>query len=77
MSIASEANWGSNLIITITFLTLIQNFGKSGTFWLYAVVGVAAWVFVYLRVPETKKKTLEEIEEHWRKGRHPLEMHET
>jgi len=74
MSIASEANWGSNLIIALTFLTLVQILGQSGTFWLYALVGVGAWVFAFLLVPETKGKTLEEIEEHWRKGLHPREM---
>jgi SP family galactose:H+ symporter-like MFS transporter len=74
MSIASEANWGSNLIIALTFLTLVQVLGRSGTFWLYALVGVGAWVFAFLLVPETKGKTLEEIEDHWRKGLHPREM---
>ena len=74
MSIASEANWGSNLIIALTFLTLVQVLGRSGTFWLYAIVGVGAWVFAFLLIPETKGKTLEEIEEHWRKGLHPREM---
>ena len=74
MSIASEANWGSNLIIALTFLTLVQVLGRSGTFWLYALVGVGAWIFAFLLVPETKGKTLEEIEEHWRKGLHPSEM---
>jgi MFS transporter, SP family, galactose:H+ symporter len=74
MSIASEANWGSNLIIALTFLTFVQVLGRSGTFWLYAIVGVGAWVFAFLLIPETKGKTLEEIEEHWRKGLHPREM---
>ena len=74
MSIASEANWGSNLIIALTFLTLVQILGQSGTFWLYALVGVGAWIFAFILVPETKGKTLEEIEEHWRKGLHPREM---
>jgi SP family galactose:H+ symporter-like MFS transporter len=74
MSIASEANWGSNLIIALTFLTLLQVLGRSGTFWIYALVGVGAWIFAFLLVPETKGKTLEEIEEHWRKGLHPRKM---
>ncbi len=74
MSIASEANWGSNLIIALTFLTFIQVLGLSGTFWLYAVVGVLALVFCYKLVPETKGHTLEEIESHWRAGKHPREM---
>jgi SP family galactose:H+ symporter-like MFS transporter len=74
MSIASEANWGSNLIIALTFLTFIQLLGLSGTFWLYAVVGVLGLIFCYKLVPETKGHTLEEIESHWRAGKHPREM---
>jgi SP family galactose:H+ symporter-like MFS transporter len=74
MSIAGEANWGSNLIIAFTFLTLIQLLGRSGTFWLYASIGIGAWIFTYLLVPETKGRTLEEIEAHWRAGKHPREM---
>ena len=74
MSLASEANWGSNLIIALTFLTLIQLLGRSGTFWLYALVGIFAWIFCYKLVPETKGHTLEEIERHWRAGKHPREM---
>jgi SP family galactose:H+ symporter-like MFS transporter len=74
MSIASEANWGSNLIVALTFLTLIQFIGRSGTFWFYAVIGAFAFVFAYLLVPETKGSTLEEIENHWRAGKHPREM---
>jgi SP family galactose:H+ symporter-like MFS transporter len=74
MSIASEANWGSNLIIALTFLTLIQVLSRSGTFWFYAIVGAAAWIFCYKLVPETKGHTLEEIESHWRAGKHPREM---
>jgi SP family galactose:H+ symporter-like MFS transporter len=74
MSIASEANWGSNLIVALTFLTLIQFIGRAGTFWFYAVIGAFAFVFAYLLVPETKGRTLEEIENHWRAGKHPREM---
>ncbi len=74
MSVATDANWGSNLLITLTFLTLIQLLGATGTFWLYGLVTVLAWFFAYFMVPETKGKSLEEIEAHWRAGRHPLEM---
>jgi SP family galactose:H+ symporter-like MFS transporter len=74
MSFASEANWGANLIIALTFLTLVQVLSRSGTFWFYAIVGVAAWIFCYKLVPETKGHTLEEIESHWRSGKHPREM---
>jgi len=74
MSIATVANWGANLLVAVTFLTLVATVGRPQTFWLYGLVGVAAWFFVYLLVPETKGRTLEEIEAHWRAGRHPREM---
>ncbi|MFX1366314.1 MAG: sugar porter family MFS transporter [Promethearchaeota archaeon] len=74
MSVVTEANWGSNLIIALTFLTLIQLLGRSGTFWFYAIVGIMALIFTYIYVPETKGRTLEEIEEHWRGGKHPREL---
>jgi SP family galactose:H+ symporter-like MFS transporter len=74
MSVATEANWGSNLIIALTFLTLIQLLGETGTFWLYGLVSIMAWLFAYFRVPETKGRSLEEIEAHWRAGKHPREM---
>jgi SP family galactose:H+ symporter-like MFS transporter len=74
MSMATVANWGVNLLVALTFLTLIQIMGRSGTFWLYGLVGVGAWIFAYRLVPETKGRSLEEIESHWRSGRHPREM---
>jgi len=59
-------NWGSNLVVTLTFLTLVQRIGASKTFLLYALFAMAAWFFSCRRVPETKGRTLEEIERFWR-----------
>jgi len=41
-------------------------FGPTWTFWLYGVLAIAAWIFSYALVPETKGRTLEEIEAFWR-----------
>ena len=71
MSVGTAANWLSNLIVALTFLTLTKSIGKPGTFWLYAAVTVGAWFFAWFLVPETKGKTLEQIEAHWRAGKHP------
>jgi sugar porter (SP) family MFS transporter len=62
MSLALFANWVCNFIVSLTFLSLIEAMGSGQTFILYAVIGVLAWWFVYRRVPETKGKSLEEIE---------------
>jgi SP family galactose:H+ symporter-like MFS transporter len=74
MSIATVANWGFNLLIAVTFLTLVGSLGSPATFWLYAVIGIAAWIFIFKVIPETKGRSLEEIEEHWRQGKHPREL---
>jgi hypothetical protein len=59
---AAASNWAANLLVSLTFLTLVQALGPTRTFWLYALFGVAAWIFCYYLVPETKGRTLEEIE---------------
>lgn len=64
MSLATVANWGFNMIVASTFLTLIEKLGKAGAFWFYAVVCVIGMVFCFFYVPETKGHTLEEIEDH-------------
>jgi sugar porter (SP) family MFS transporter len=71
MSAVTMTNWAMNLAVAVTFLTLVAALGRAETFWLYGVIAVAAWIFCYRLVPETKGKTLEQIEEHWRSGRAP------
>ena len=71
MSVGTVTNWGGNLIVAVSFLTLTRVMGKAGTFWLYAGVSIAAWLFAFFLVPETKGKTLEEIEAYMRSGKHP------
>ena len=74
MSVGTIANWGANLIVALSFLTLTQTLGKAATFWLYGAVSIGAWLFAYFLVPETKGKSLEQIEAHWRGGKHPRTM---
>ena len=62
MSVATAANWGSNLIVAMTFLSILEVYGPADTFWLYATLSIASWVFCYHFVPETKGRSLEEIE---------------
>jgi sugar porter (SP) family MFS transporter len=63
--VAATFNWGSNLLITLTFLTLVDKLGPSLTFWVYGLCAIGAGVFSYYFVPETKGRTLEQIEEFW------------
>jgi sugar porter (SP) family MFS transporter len=63
MSVASSFNWLANFAVGLTFLNLVDAIGQAGTFWLYAAIGVLAILFTAAFVPETKGRTLEEIEE--------------
>lgn len=68
-SVATAANWGSNMIVAMTFLTLIQFLGASGTFILYFVISLIGLWFVYKFVPETRGVSLEQIEDHLYQGK--------
>lgn len=73
MSIAVASQWVANLIISWTFpmmnessmLTRLFNHGFS--YWIYGIMGFLAAFFIVKLVPETKGKTLEEIESLWKK----------
>ncbi|MGD9108315.1 MAG: sugar porter family MFS transporter [Gammaproteobacteria bacterium] len=69
MSLAASFNWGANLLIAITFLTLLEFVGNSATFFIYGGMGVLSIIFCYFLVPETKKVSLEKIEENLLMGK--------
>ncbi len=52
----------------------INNGNPAGAFWLYAFIGIIGIIWGYFYLPETKGVSLEEIEEHWRKGGKPREL---
>jgi MFS transporter, SP family, xylose:H+ symportor len=62
VSIAVSALWTACFVLTFTFPLLTERLGTAGTFWLYSAVCVAGSLFIFRRVPETKGKTLEQIE---------------
>jgi MFS transporter, SP family, galactose:H+ symporter len=63
---SAAMNWISNLVVSLSFLSLIEHIGLPWTFWLFGLLAVAALIFCYYLVPETKGRTLEEIEASWR-----------
>jgi sugar porter (SP) family MFS transporter len=63
---AAGANWAANLLVSLTFLTFLNALGPSKTFSLYSVLAIASFVFSYYLVPETRGRTLEDIEQFWR-----------
>ena len=62
MSLATVANWSFNLIVSATFLNLVGAVGSAGAFLVYGVLSLVALVFIALVVPETKGRSLEQIE---------------
>ncbi len=65
VALATAVNWGSAFLVSQFFLSLIKSIGNSLTFWLFALFCAVAWVWIYFRVPETKAKSLEEIQQLW------------
>ena len=63
MATSTVANWGANFAISFTFLSLVSLISRSGTFFVYAALGVVALIVFHRKVPETKGRSLEEIEE--------------
>lgn len=67
MSVAIFFLWVSVYVVSQSFPMLLAGIGSAFTFWIYMIMAVFAFVFVYKLVPETKGKTLEEIEHFWLK----------
>lgn len=62
MALCTMFNWVFNFLVSYFFLDAVSAIGKSGTFWMYAGCGVVAVAFFWRRIPETKGRTLEQIE---------------
>jgi sugar porter (SP) family MFS transporter len=60
--IGTMANWTFNFIVSLTFLLLIEELGRSGAFWFYGCIGILTLIFCWKFVPETKGKRLEDIQ---------------
>jgi MFS family permease len=63
VSVAVSSLWIACFVLTYTFPVLNQALGPAITFWLYSAICAAGFVFILFRVPETKGKTLEQIEQ--------------
>ncbi len=67
MSVATVSLWVACVALTMTFLSLAKAITISGAFWLYAFWCVVMFAIVWRLTPETKGRTLEEIEKLWRR----------
>jgi membrane protein implicated in regulation of membrane protease activity len=61
--ISAFFGWAMGGLLTLFVPTLISSLGITGTFIMFAVIGVAAILFVWHLVPETRGRTLEALEE--------------
>lgn len=72
MSIAVAGQWIANFLVSWTFPMLDKNqyltetFNHGMAYWLYGVMGLLAALFIWKFVPETKGKTLEQMEQYWK-----------
>ncbi|GJN04983.1 hypothetical protein PR202_ga22569 [Eleusine coracana subsp. coracana] len=62
ISLGIAANRLTFGVLSMTFISLANAISMSRCFFLYAGTAVAAWVFVYVRLPETKGRTLDGME---------------
>jgi sugar porter (SP) family MFS transporter len=65
VALATAVNWGSAFLVSQFFLSLVDVLGSSWTFWLLALFCALGWIWIYLRVPETRGLTLETIQDMW------------
>ncbi|GLT64107.1 hypothetical protein SLA2020_366190 [Shorea laevis] len=63
IAICALVYWISDIIVTYTLPDLLDSIGLAGIFGIYAVVCVISWIFIFLKVPETKGMPLEVITE--------------
>ncbi|MBS1850584.1 MAG: sugar porter family MFS transporter [Acidobacteria bacterium] len=64
-SVATSALWTGTLVVTFTFLSLVNHLGLAGTFAIYGALSFLCLIYIWKSVPETKGKTLEQIQETW------------
>ncbi len=66
MSAATVSNFAFNFVVVLSFLPMLETFGKAPTFMLFGFITILSLFFVYFFVPETKGISLEKIETNWR-----------
>jgi MFS family permease len=65
ISVATAVNWLSAFLVAQFFLSVVDAIGESTTFFLFSALCIVSFVFVWRLVPETKGRSLEEIQERW------------
>jgi MFS family permease len=65
VAVATAVNWGAAFLVSGFFLSLVKMIGQAYTFWLFAAFCVIGLIWVIVDVPETRGRSLEEIEAGW------------
>jgi len=65
ISIATAVNWLAAFLVAQFFLSIVDAIGESTTFFLFSALCIVSFAFVWRLVPETKGRSLEEIQERW------------
>ncbi len=66
MGVATVSLWLASLLLTMTFLSLVRALGAGGAFWIYAGLSLLTFLLVWRGLPETKGRSLEQIEAFWK-----------
>ncbi|MES2272757.1 MAG: sugar porter family MFS transporter [Chlamydiota bacterium] len=64
---ATFANWGSNYLVALSFLSLIHLLGIGVTFWVFTLISLLGIWFIFTQVPETRGKMSDQIQNFWKK----------
>ena len=65
VAVATAVNWGSAFLVSEFFLSIVEGIGAAAAFWLFAFFCAVGYFWVLKRVPETKGRSLEQIEASW------------
>jgi MFS transporter, SP family, galactose:H+ symporter len=68
VAVATAVNWGAAFLVSEFFLSVVKAIGQAYTFWMFAAFCVLGLVWVWVGVPETRGRSLEEIEASWRQA---------
>ena len=74
MSIGAFTLWTATAIVNYSFLKIVDALTLAGTFWAFTIMGIISGIWGFFLIPETKGKSLEYIEDHWRQGKTPREL---
>lgn len=68
MALATFALWTGCFLVSQLTPLMLEQLGPAGTFWTFAIICSPAFFITWKLIPETKGKSLEEIEHHWKKS---------